>query len=381
MSQRTIIHNARVVTPAGMLEHAAVWIANGRIIQINNSSPVSGENWQLVDAQNKLLLPSWIDLHIHGMGGFGPEQETAQALLDLSSVLAKQGVGAFCPTLYCAQPAQLISLLQKLTPAIGKEMGAHIIGFHLEGPFISPHKPGVMRPQDIAPANLHDFQQIYDAAEGKIAIVTLAPELPGISPIIDFCLQHNIVVQAGHTNATYEEMQTAFAKGVRRVTHWGNAMSGLHQRAPGVFGAALINPDISCEVIADGKHVHPALLTLLRRVKPISQITAITDALLPTQQAQGPFVANGEEVILAEGVWKRKTDGVTAGSALIMQEAFKQLVQAGYSITEASQCTSTNAARLAGLCAGSIEINKAANLVLVADDYSLQQVFLQGKII
>ncbi|MBQ3667052.1 MAG: hypothetical protein II913_03230, partial [Elusimicrobiaceae bacterium] len=82
MSQRTIIHNARVVTPAGMLEHAAVWIANGRIIQINNSSPVSGENWQLVDAQNKLLLPSWIDLHIHGMGGFGPEQETAQALLD-----------------------------------------------------------------------------------------------------------------------------------------------------------------------------------------------------------------------------------------------------------------------------------------------------------
>lgn len=381
MSQRTIIHNARVVTPAGMLEHAAVWIANGRIIQINNSSPVSGENWQLVDAQNKLLLPSWIDLHIHGMGGFGPEQETAQALLDLSSVLAKQGVGAFCPTLYCAQPAQLISLLQKLTPAIGKEMGAHIIGFHLEGPFISPHKPGVMRPQDIAPANLHDFQQIYDAAKGKIAIVTLAPELPGISPIIDFCLQHNIVVQAGHTNATYEEMQTAFAKGVRRVTHWGNAMSGLHQRAPGVFGAALINPDISCEVIADGKHVHPALLTLLRRVKPISQITAITDALLPTQQAKGPFVANGEEVILAEGVWKRKTDGVTAGSALIMQEAFKQLVQTGYSITEASQCTSTNAARLAGLCAGSIEINKAANLVLVADDYSLQQVFLQGKII
>ena len=381
MSQRTIIHNARVVTPAGMLEQAAVWIANGRIIQINNSSPVSGENWQLVDAQNKLLLPSWIDLHIHGMGGFGPEQETAQALLDLSSVLAKQGVGAFCPTLYCAQPTQMASLLKKLTPAIGKETGAHILGFHLEGPFISPHKPGVMRPQDIAPANLHDFQQIYDAAEGKIAIVTLAPELPGIDPIIEFCLQHNILVQAGHTNATYEEMQTAFAKGVRRVTHWGNAMSGLHQRAPGVFGAALINPDISCEVIADGKHVHPALLTLLRRVKPIFQITAITDALLPTQQAQGPFVANGEEVILAEGVWKRKTDGVTAGSALIMQEAFKQLVQAGYSITEASKCTSTNAARLAGLCAGSIEINKAANLVLVADDYSLQQVFLQGKII
>ena len=381
MLQRTTIHHARIDNPAGIVEHAAVWFENGRIIQINNSSSGCNENWQLVDAQNKWLLPSWIDLHIHGMGGFGPEQGTAQALLDLSSVLAKQGVGAFCPTLYCAQPTQMASLLKKLTPAIGKETGAHILGFHLEGPFISPHKPGVMRPQDIAPANLHDFQQIYDAAEGKIAIVTLAPELPGIDPIIEFCLQHNILVQAGHTNATYEEMQTAFNKGVRRVTHWGNAMSGLHQRAPGALGAALINPDISCEIIADGKHVHPALLTLLRRVKPISQITAVTDALLPTKQEHGPFVANGEEVILAEGVWKRKTDGVTAGSALIMQEAFKQLIQAGYSVTEASQSTSANAANLLSLSTGKIQVGSAANLVLLSQDYTVQQVYLNGQII
>ena len=378
MSERTIIHNARLVTPLNIAEQEAVWIEDGRVVQITNSASISTENWQLVDAKNAWLVPAWIDLHIHGMGGFGPEQGTPQALLDLSAVLAKQGVSAFCPTLYCAQPAQMISLLKKLAPALGKETGAHIIGFHLEGPFISPQKPGVMRPEDIAPVNLHDFQQIYEAAEGKIAIVTLAPELLGIDPIIEFCLQHNIVVQAGHTNATYKEMQVAFDKGVQRVTHWGNAMSGMHQRAPGVLGAALLNPNISCEVIADGKHVHPALLTLLRRAKPISQITAITDALLPTKQEQGPFMANGEEVTLTDGVWKRKTDGVTAGSALTMQGAFKQLVQAGYSVTEASLCTSTNAARLLGL-AGSIEINTPANLLLLANDYSLQQVFLQGK--
>ena len=378
MSERTIIHNARLVTPLNIAEQEAVWIEDGRVVQITNSASISTENWQLVDAKNAWLVPAWIDLHIHGMGGFGPEQGTPQALLDLSAVLAKQGVSAFCPTLYCAQPAQMISLLKKLAPALGKETGAHIIGFHLEGPFISPQKPGVMRPEDIAPVNLHDFQQIYEAAEGKIAIVTLAPELLGIDPIIEFCLQHNIVVQAGHTNATYKEMQVAFDKGVQRVTHWVNAMSGMHQRAPGVLGAALLNPNISCEVIADGKHVHPALLTLLRRAKPISQITAITDALLPTKQEQGPFMANGEEVTLTDGVWKRKTDGVTAGSALTMQGAFKQLVQAGYSVTEASLCTSTNAARLLGL-AGSIEINTPANLLLLANDYSLQQVFLQGK--
>lgn len=380
MSQRTIIHNARLVTPSNIVTHAAVWMENGHIVQIT-PSPCSAEGWQLLDAKNAWLIPAWIDLHIHGMGGFGPEQGTVQALLELSLVLAKQGVGAFCPTLYCAQPAQMGSLLKRLTPAIGKEMGAHIIGFHLEGPFISPEKPGVMRPQDIASVNLPDFQQIYDAAEGKIAIVTLAPELPGIDPVIEFCLQHNIIVQAGHTNATYEEMQTAFDKGVRRVTHWGNAMSSLHQRAPGVFGAALVNPDISCEVIADGRHVHPALLTLLRRAKPISQITAVTDALLPTKQEHGPFMANGEEISLTDGLWKRKTDGVTAGSALTMQEAFNQLVQVGYSVTEASQCTSTNAAHLMKLSTGNIQVGLKADLLLLKEDYTLQQVWLAGKTI
>ena len=123
------------------------------------------------------------------------------------------------------------------------------------------------------------------------------------------------------------------------------------------------------------------MLTLLRRVKPISQITAVTDALLPTKQEHGPFVANGEEIILAEGVWKRKTDGVTAGSALIMQEAFKQLIQAGYSVTEASQSTSANAANLLSLSTGKIQVGSAANLVLLSQDYTVQQVYLNGQII
>ena len=173
-------------------------------------------------------------------------------------------------------------------------------------------------------------------------------------------------------------MQAAFEKGVRRVTHWGNAMSGAHQRAPGVFGAALINPQISCEVIADGKHVHPALLTLLRRTKPIDQISAVTDALLPTGQASGPFIANGEEVIMKDGVWKRKSDGVTAGSCLTMHGALRQLIQAGYTLQEAVACTGTNAAKLLGydnrLCAGN-----PADFVILRPDFSLQSVYLRGR--
>lgn len=379
MNNRVILQRATIVNPHELAENRTVWIEDGKIVQITADVPTSTENWQVYDLAHAWLLPAFIDTHIHGMGGFGPEQGTPQALLQLSTVLAAQGVSAFCPTLYCAQPAHMATLLQQLLPALGKETGAQIAGFHLEGPFISPHKPGVMKPQDIAPANVKDFQLLYDAAQGNISIVTLAPELPGIDPVIAFCLQHNIVVQAGHTNATYEQMQDAFQKGVRRVTHWGNAMSGLHQRQPGVFGAALLNPEISCEVIADGRHIHPALLSLLLRVKPITQISAVTDALLPTAQAKKPWLANGEEVILKEGVWKRKQDEVTAGSALTMREAVVRLHTAGYTPSQAVCCTSTNAAKLLQLPGGVIQPGLPANLVVLSSTHSLQHVWMHGN--
>ena len=356
------------LTPQGVLENVSITLENGKILAI---SPC------VVPSRKPLPLavPAFMDLHIHGAGGFGPEQGTPESLLNMSAVLARQGVAAFCPTLYCARPDKMAGLLRALLPALGKETGAKIIGFHLEGPFISPQKPGVMRPQDIAPANVEDFKQIYQAAQGHISIVTLAPEVPGIEPVIEFCLAHSILVQAGHTNATYEQMQRAFELGVRRVTHFGNAMSGLHQRTPGVMGAVLTNPQISCEVIADGKHVHPALLSLLKQVKPIFQITAVTDALLPTGQAQGPFYANGEEVVLQAGVWKRRADGVTAGSALTMAGAFAQLCRAGYTLQEAAACTSTNAAQLLGLTPPRIEPGAPAHFVLLGEDFVPQQVF------
>lgn len=379
MTCRIVFYNARVVTPSRVLEPGSVWVEDGRMVRIDQTLPNATDDWEKIDTHGDLLVPAFVDLHIHGMGGFGPEQATPEALLQLSSVLAQQGVAVCCPTLYCAQPARMAALLRKLTPALGKETGAKLLGFHLEGPFISPQKPGVMKPQDIAPVSLHDFQQIYEAAEGKIALVTLAPELAGIDTIIEFCLAHHILIQAGHTNATYEQMQQAFEKGVRRITHFGNAMSGLHQRAPGVFGAALLNPDISCEVIADGKHVHPAVLQLLHRLKPISKVTAVTDALLPTGQPSGPFIANGEEVVLVDGVWKRKSDGVTAGSALTMLNAFKQLLQNGYNFVEAAACTSTNAAQLLDFPRGRIQAGLPADFVLLSDSYALKQVWLNGQ--
>ncbi len=371
MSEQTL-SPVDVVTPQGLLQQVSLTIKDGMITQIAPLPQPSRE-------PRPLIIPPFIDLHIHGAGGYGPEQGTVESLLHMSTVLARQGVGAFCPTLYCAKPDFMAQQLRRLVPALGRETGAKILGFHLEGPFLSPDKPGVMKPQDIAPANLEDFEQIYEAAQGHISIMTLAPELPGIDPIISSCTKHHVRVQAGHTNATYEQMRAAFDKGVQGVTHWGNAMSGLHQRAPGVMGAALLSPQISCEVIADGKHVHPALLRLLKQVKPLSQITAVTDALLPTGQAVGPFYANREEVCLQEGVWKRKTDGTTAGSSLTMPGAFKQLVESGYTLAEAVWCTSTNAAHNIKITPPQLVVGAPANFVALESNLQLKTVFYKGN--
>ena len=376
---RFCIYHANLVTPSEIIKDATLWIENGQILRLDKHTTAITSGEPSVDAKHAWVLPAFIDLHIHGMGGYGPEQSTPDALLQMSRVLARQGVGAFCPTLYCANPTHLATQITALLPAFGKETGARLLGFHLEGPFLSPAQTGVMKPTDLAPAQVDILRKLYQTANGKIAILTLAPELPGIDAILDFCAQHKIVVQAGHTDATYAQMQAAVEKGVRRVTHVGNAMRGFHHREPGALGAALFDSRISCEVIADAKHTHPAFLSFLRQVKPLEQITAVTDALMPTGQVSGPFIANGEEVVQQDGVWKRKQDGVIAGSALTMLEAFKQLIACGYSMQEASACTSTNPAKCLYLKEGLLAPHAPANLVFLSKDLQLQSVYLNGK--
>ncbi len=333
-----------------------------------------------LDGNGAWALPGLIDLHIHGFGGYGPELGTPEALWAMSKQLALHGVSAFCPTLYCATPSKMKQLLTRLTPAVGQEKGAKILGFHLEGPFISPAKPGVMKPKDISPANVRILEELYQAAQGKIAIVTLAPELKNINPVIKFCLKHHIVPQAGHTNATYEEFLHAMQLGVTHVTHAFNAMSPFTQRAPGVAGAVLMNRHVSCEMIADGVHVHPHIISFLRTVKPANKLILVTDALLPTAQKKGPFIANGESVVFEGGVWRRKADKVIAGSALTLTKGIQNLVDFGYSLPQAVGCASYNPARLLHLrkC-GRIVPGFQANITLINKQFVPQAVFIQGK--
>ncbi|MCQ2410510.1 MAG: N-acetylglucosamine-6-phosphate deacetylase, partial [Elusimicrobiaceae bacterium] len=237
-----------------------------------------------------------------------------------------------------------------------------------------------MKPQDIVPADVTVLEKLYRAANGKIAVLTLAPELENIGPVIDFCLAHHILVQAGHTNATYEEFIAGVRHGVTHATHAFNAMSPFTQRAPGAAGAVLMCPDVSCEIIADGVHVHPKIVSFLRHVKTGDNIVLVTDSLSPTAQAQGPFIANGDAVIFENGVWKRSSDRVIAGSALTMPQGIKNLVDFGYPLPQAARCASTNPARLVRLeNRGQLCPGFWADITLLKTDFTPLATFIQGK--
>ena len=375
-----LLENITLLTPQGPRANQALLIQNGQVSAVLDSAQKPAlPNTRVFDGQGAYALPGLIDLHIHGFAGHGPEKGPEE-LLAMSQALARVGVTAFCPTLYCARPEAMQRLLQQLAPAVGREQGARILGFHLEGPFISPHKPGVMKPQDIVAPDVRILEQLYQAADGKIAAVTLAPELPNIAPVIDFCLQHHILPQAGHTNATYEEFIAGVRQGVTHATHAFNAMSPFTQRAPGAAGAVLMCPEVSCEMIGDGVHVHPKIISFLRTVKKEDQLVLITDALLPTGQPQGPFWANGEEVVLEGGVWKRKTDRVIAGSALTMLQGIKNLVDFGYPLWQAVQCATLNPAKRLGLTErGTLTPGAWADITLLRPDWTLLATFIQGK--
>lgn len=376
---QTLVINASVITKERVLENHCILTENGKIQAVFPNAGLENPDPQtdIFDAQGAYAAPGLIDMHIHGFAGFGVEDGTEDALLKMSAELAKHGVTGFCPTLYCGQPPDMETLLKNTVGAFGRERGAHLIGYHLEGPFISPRKPGVMKPEDIAPVDLNVLKRLYNAAQGHISSMTVAPELPGIEEVIHFCKEKNILLQAGHTDASYEDFSRAVTLGIRHSTHLFNAMRSFNHRAPGAAGAVLMNPSVSAEIIADGVHVHPDVVAFLKRIKPVKNIVLVTDALKPTAQKKPPFAANGEEVIFKDGVWRRATDLVIAGSALTMIHGVQNLVQFGYTLPEAIQCASANPARLLGLShKGSIAPGFDADIVLFNQDFVPLQTWL-----
>jgi N-acetylglucosamine-6-phosphate deacetylase len=388
------LHNGTVLTGFAAMEHCSVLIEDGLISDVFSEKRFEQRHFppdtKIVDTGGACIAPGFIDTHIHGYGGYGTEDALAppgdgsgeDAVLEMSRLLAQQGVSAFNPTLYPAEPEKLLDAVRRIASVMGREAGARIMGLHLEGPFLSPHQLGVQRPETLSPVDLDFMEQLWEAAKGRIVNMTVAPELKGMRELALFCVKKGIVLQAGNTDAKYENMEEAMQAGILHATHLFNAMSALTHRNPNAAGAVLIHPEISCEVIADGFHVHPDLFKLLIRDKPIDKIVLVTDGLKPTEQETGPLYANGEEVVLRDGLFRRKSDDVNAGSALTMIRGIQNLTAFGFSLEDAVKTSGFNPAQVMRYThQGAIIPGRYGDITVFDRDFQVQTVLIRGIIV
>jgi N-acetylglucosamine-6-phosphate deacetylase len=253
-----------------------------------------------------------------------------------------------------------------------------VLGSHLEGPFLSARRCGAQNEAHMMAPDRSVLDRLVAAADGTMRVITLAPELDGALALIPPLLDAGVVVALGHSDATYEQTVAAIRAGASHATHLFNAMPTLHHRAPGLVGAAL-EAGISCELINDGRHVHPAVIRLVSSL--IGCPVLITDAIAATGVGDGTFVLGGQEVHVNGGEARLASSQSLAGSTLTMDQALRRAVRdSGLSVEQASAAASTNPARVLGLDAsiGSIAPGRRADLVVLDDDLQLTAVMAGG---
>ncbi|MDR2517592.1 MAG: N-acetylglucosamine-6-phosphate deacetylase [Spirochaetaceae bacterium] len=385
MPETICLYNGTVLTGFAAMEDCAVLVEDGLVADVFSHRRFDQKQFtpaaRLIDVGGAYIAPGFIDTHIHGYGGYGTDDASTASVLEMSRLLATRGVTAFNPTLYPSPPGEMLDAVARTAAAMGREKGARIMGLHLEGPFLSSSKLGVQKPETLSPVDLSYMEKLWNASGGHIVNMTVAPEIRKMRDLALFCIKRGIILQAGHTDAKYENMVEGMQAGILHATHLFNAMSRLDHRDPNAAGAVLIHPEMSCEIIADGFHVHPDLFKLLLRDKPVDRIILVTDSLKPTEQDAPPFFANGEEVVFQDGIFRRKSDGVIAGSALTMIRGIKNLVKFGFSLDDAVKTGSFNPANLMRYRGkGAIVPGYDADLVVFDDQYAVRAVMVGGEI-
>jgi N-acetylglucosamine-6-phosphate deacetylase len=361
-----------ILTPAGFVRGRLAW-AQGRLGPIEGRTVTEAE--VRADAATPMLLPGFIDLHVHGGGG-ADTMDAGEAVSRIARQHAQHGTTALLATTMTAPLAEIEAALRALAPVcVERESGgARVLGVHLEGPYISPDKLGA-QPAFARPPSLAEILALHAIA--PIRLVTLAPEVSGMLALIPVLVDAGMRVQIGHTEASYEQAVAALQQGASGFTHLFNAMSPLHHRAPGAVGAALAHGQYA-ELIPDLLHVHPGAMHAALRAIP--GLFCVTDATAAAGMPDGDYRLGRQTVSKCLG-GVRLADGTLAGSTLTMDQALCNLVSIGLSLAEAAARVSTHAARYLGLTdRGHLVQGAWADVVVLdATTLALRQVFVEGE--
>lgn len=368
------IINAKIIVEDEILEGKTLFFDN-KIIRIDEKS--NEDVCEVIDAKNNYVSAGFIDIHIHGSGGVDVMDATPEALKTLSTTLLKTGTTSFLATTMTMSSQEIDDALQNIQEHKKNVTGAHVLGVHLEGPFINIKKHGA---QNKAYVQMVNFQLI-EAYMDEVKMITLAPEVEGSEAFIKKIKAEypHVILSSGHTDATYEETIESFTWGISHVTHLFNAMSSYHHRKPGVVGAVFDSEDITCDIIADLVHTHPSTLDLTHKLKG-DKLMLITDAMRAGCMKCGNYDLGGRKVEVFEGKAILE-DGTLAGSVLKMNEAMKNMCKhTSMSLQEVVGAVTKIPAQKLGVKKGILQKGYDADIVIFDKNFSIISTIISGEV-
>lgn len=351
MSENLIFNVKKAFTPYKELKNVSIVIEEGKIKEITDWKKRETAE-QILNFENGLALPGFIDIHVHGYGGFSVMGGKKENFIEMSKSFLEHGVTSFLPSTVTQSQDSLFKACEAFRRAKeSNTKGAEILGIHLEGPYFKSKKAmGAQNYRFSRSPDINELEKLNEASGYNIKRITLSPEIRGSKAFIQRANDLGIVVAAGHTDSSYKTAIKSFKSGIRLCNHLFNGMKGFHHRKPGIIGACLTEDDVYAEMIADLVHLHPATIDLVMRAKGIKSSIFVTDAIPATGLSDGEYQLGGREIVVKEGVAKIKKDGRLAGSTLTMDKAMRNMMQElDYGIGQISQMMSTNPANLLSL--------------------------------
>jgi N-acetylglucosamine-6-phosphate deacetylase len=385
----TAIYASRILTPHDELRDSVILVEGGKITGLGPRDevrvPTGAAHYA---AGDKIVVPGFVDIHIHGAGGHDVMEANARALDRITSTVARHGTTSMLATTVTAPVDETCHSLQGIARYIRSHenpvggitrLAAEILGIHLEGPFINKARRGVHPPDAIAKPSAEMLAQFRKAADGLVKVVTIAPELPGALELIAAAAADGLVVALGHTDADYDHTRAAIAAGARHAVHFYNAMRPFTHRDPGIIGAVLTDPEVTAEVIADGVHVSGPAIQVLIGTKGFHTVLLATDGTSATGMPDGNYRLGNFEVTVKGGV-SRNSEGKLAGSTLTLDRAVRYIVELGVPLIEAVRMATVLPARRIGLAGkkGIIAIGGDADLVVLTPDLQVAGVMTRG---
>ena len=372
-----LLKNAHLISPDLELTNGFVLIEDGLISKIGPMSELDDAS-EGIDLEGNLLLPGFIDIHAHGADGCDVCDASADSLQHIAEKKLAEGVTTWIPTTL-TQPREKLREIVQTIADWADSAPIRVPGMHLEGPFINRDQAGAQNPEYVRPADPAELRELHEIFPA--CILSLAPELPGGLNLVREARSLGIIASAAHTKASYDEIMEAMGFGLNHLTHYGNAMTGLHHREIGVVGAGLIEDGLRIELIADGVHLAPEMLQLVFEKIQTKRLMLITDSVAASWKEDGEMTLGGLDVIIEDSMARLKSNGALAGSTLQYPIGLRHIHElTRIPLQDLVETTSWNQARALGLSdRGKLEPGFLADLVVLNEHFEVQDTFLGGK--